>query len=51
VISCVIWRSAARVAAKPWPPPSATTLDKLIHDLHHDELDALTIRYQLYLIA
>ena len=32
-------RKAVRVAAKPWPPPSATTLDKLIPDPHHDELD------------
>lgn len=46
VISWVIWRNAARVAAKPWPPPSATTLDKLIHDQHLDELDEPTIQYQ-----
>ena len=51
VISCVTWRNAVSVAAKPWPPPKATTLDKVIHDLHHGGLDELRHRYQLHSTA
>ena len=42
VIFVVTPRSADNVAAKPWPPPSATTrgLRPLIHDQHRDEWHA-----------
>ena len=42
VIFVVKLRRAVRVAAKPWPPPSATTfLSELIPVLHRDGLHEL----------